>query len=109
MNQAHGSRFPTNDYFWIGTYFEYLPDNFEFFEIVEDFKTKCLKINKTCVVVNGKKKRFAKPKRRQVFFPLDRYIYASYLKSYKGKEPFKNSPPTEEIITLAHKIQNPNL
>ena len=99
---------PAKDSFWVGTYFEHLPNYFEFFEIVKDCKTKCIKVNKTQVAVNNKVKRFPRPKSRQVYFPIDRDVYSNYLKNYKGKEPFKNSPPMEEIIQLAHKLQQNN-
>jgi hypothetical protein len=105
MNMAHGCGFPAKDFFWTGTYFEYLPNEFEFFELAEDSNTRAIKISKTDVVVNGKKKRFPKPKRRMVFFPIDSTIYSNYLKNYKGEEPFKDSPPMEEIIQLAYNLQ----
>jgi hypothetical protein len=103
MNMAHGCGFPTHCNFWTGTYFEYIPNGFQF-QLVPS-TTIFTKVNKRDYFIDGKITRFPKPKRRMIYFPIDISIYANYIKNYKGKEPFKNSPPLGEIIQLAYKIQ----
>jgi len=103
MKQANGCGFATDNNYWIGTYFEYIPNGFKF-QLVPNTIT-FTKVNKKDYFIDGKIKRFPKPKRRMIYFPIDISIYSNYIKNYKGEEPFKNSPPMEDIIQLAYKIQ----
>jgi hypothetical protein len=107
MNQAPSMGFPHNDKFWIGTYFQHIPNGMYIYEIPADKNTLCIKFNTRDVIVNNKRKRFARPKRRMIYFFIHQAIYANYLKNYKGKEPFSQSPPTEELIQLGFDTQTP--
>jgi hypothetical protein len=103
--KAHGCGFPEDNKFWIGTYFEHIPDGMKIYEIAGDDATLCIKANTRDCVVNGIRKRFTKPKSRFVYFYLDQGVYENYLKNYKGKEPFSQSPPMDLLIELAYNIQ----
>jgi hypothetical protein len=105
MNQAHGYGFPNNDKYWIGTYFEFIPDGMKIYEIAGDDATLCIKISARDCVVNQIRKRFPRPKRRMVFFYIPQGVYSNYLKNYKGKEPFSQSPSTHELIELGFNTQ----
>jgi hypothetical protein len=96
------------NYFWVGTHFHDLPIGIKFYEIVADSNnTPCIKFNTRDVIVCNKRKRFPRPKRRQVYVPIEIGTLNHYIDNYKGKDPFKTFPPTQELIQLAFKTQSP--